>query len=168
VQTHNAHAAQGTHICHMHTGMPHTCSIQSANMPHSCTPHTSICTLHASCQHMIFTLCACHTHAACTRHAHFTNGASMLQVPHMRAYAGYMHAAHTPLRMSYTPHACDIHPACTHQTYHTHITNLSYAHCTCTAYFPLACHMKAQAYYMQEPHCMHTRCMRGPRKQHLS
>ncbi len=144
-----------THACPTHAA----CKVQACLM-HAHHKH-SICTLHASCKHMIITLCASHTHAGCTWDAHFTNATSMLHVPHMHAYEGCLHAAHTPLHMSYT-HCMlvtfTLHTPNMPYTCHKPVLCMLHMHCilaTCLPRlntFPMHTFMLAQAYYMQERH----------------
>ncbi len=100
------------------------------------------------------------------RHAHFTNATNMLHVPHMHAYAGRMHAAHTPLHMSYT-HRMLV-------TFTLHTPNMPY-----TCHKPVLCMLHMHCILAMEVQCkkatnllhvhsMHIQCMRAPRKQHSS
>ncbi len=176
----NAQNATCMHACHTHAA----CKVQ-AWLLHAHHTH-SICTLHASCKHMIITLCACHTHAAYTWHAHFTNATCMLHVTHMHAYAGHMHAAHTPLYMSYKHHMLVTFTLHAHTKHAIHMSQTCLMH---AAHAPHTCHplcrlntfqmqtfMHALAYYITcknttsllHVHCMHTQCIRAPRKQHSS
>jgi hypothetical protein len=101
----------------------------------------------------------------------------------MHAYAGCMHAAHTPLHMSYT-HCMlvtfTLHTPNMPYTCHKAVLCMLHMHCilaTCLPrlnYFQMHTFMLAQAYYMQERHklaaihCKHIQCMHAPGKKHSS
>jgi hypothetical protein len=105
--------------------------------------------------------------------AYCTNAASMLHVPSMHTYAGCMHSA-LPFHMSYTLHACDIHPARAHpkhaihmsQTCRTHsdvhhilATHISYLGCTFSKCTHSCMHRHTRVHArMPQACCTYTAC----------
>jgi hypothetical protein len=138
-------------ICNLTYGHLHKCR-HTMNMQHgNCTNVVRIdacCKTHACHVHTAY-MHACHTHAACklqtcliqARHTHTAH----IPYAHCRQAVSTwpLHCVHATLMPHAHPYACPcrVQSRCTHHfTCHTNVTNLSYTHCMCTAYLPLACH----------------------------
>ncbi len=98
---HCTHAKHMNACCKTHEA----CKLQTSLM-HACHTHMhSIHTLYASCEHMTFTLCASHTHAACTPHARMPQAHSMCPTcKPCRAHAHHF-TFHTHAAPAHTLHA---------------------------------------------------------------